>query len=62
MRLVAAKPAEFGDKILENIHLLHVVPRHKVEMAVDTELGRFQYTEKIHANGLHLSSVGAALV
>ena len=62
MRLIAAESAKLGDKVLENIHLLHIVPRHKVEMSVDTELGGFQYTEKIHTDGLHLSSVGAALV
>ena len=31
-------------------------------MSVDTELGRFQYTKEIHTDGLHLPSVGAALV
>ena len=62
MRLIAAEPAKLGDKVLENIYFFHIMPRHKVEMSVDTELGGFQHTEEIHTDGLHLPSVGAALV
>lgn len=61
-RIRAVQLAEGIHKVLEDVHALHIVPRHKIEMTVDVQLGRLQGADEIEADRLDLLAVSAALI
>ena len=60
--VVAVELAELFKKGLKHRHLIHGVPRDKVEMSIDTDLGGVQRAQILQADGLDLLAVGAGLI